>query len=444
MDASVHVQRKTWTVTSKVDASECFVYITLPGTTEFVTAGRFVLEPDRTGIPVGRFVYGKSYLKRARTVPIDPVELKLSKTTYRTTALKGVFGALRDAGPDYWGRRVIEKHAGVPQLGELDYLLFAPDDRAGALGFGLGPEPPASKRKFNKTLDLEKLLALAENIIADEEVVQGPEAEQVEDLMLIGTSMGGARPKAVVEDDDSLWIAKFNRPDDKWNHARTEHAMLVLARACGIESAESRIITVADRDVLLVKRFDREKTKNGYLRARMISGLTLLRTEDTHQHRDRWSYVLMAEELRRICANPKADAAELFRRMVFNALISNTDDHPRNHAAIAKNKDWRLSPAYDLTPSMPISLERRDLALTCGDWARYAHADNLLSQSPRFYLKRGEAQTLINAMEEQIKATWYETARHEGVSEKDCETISTAFAYPGFRLPLDAPEDVRA
>ncbi|MCB1864089.1 MAG: type II toxin-antitoxin system HipA family toxin [Chromatiales bacterium] len=426
-------------MTSSLGTTECFVYLTLPGTSEFVTAGKFVRELDRTGMPVGRFVYGKSYLKRPDAVPIDPVELKLGRTTYRTAALKGMFGALRDAGPDYWGRRVIEKHAGKPQLGELDYLLYAPDDRAGALGFGLGQEPPAPKRKFNKTLDLEKILALADTIIADEEPPQGPEAEQVEDLMLIGTSMGGARPKAVVEDDDGLWIAKFNRPDDKWNHARTEHAMLLLARACGIQSAQSKTITVGDRDVLLVKRFDREKTDEGYLRARMISGLTLLRTEDTHQQRDRWSYVLMAEELRRASSNPKNDAAELFDRMVFNALISNTDDHPRNHALIARDKDWRLSPAYDLTPSMPISMERRDLALSCGDWGRYAHAQNLVSQSQRFFVQRERADALITAMEEQISATWYETSRRAGVSEKDCETIKSAFAYPGFRLPVEAP-----
>jgi len=431
-------------VISKVGEQECFVYITLPGQTEFVTAGRFVLEPDRVGVPVGRFVYGKSYLERAEAVPIDPVELKLARTTYRTTALKGVFGALRDAGPDYWGRRVIEKHAGKPQLGELDYLLYAPDDRAGALGFGLGPKPPAPKRQFNKTLDLEKLIRLADAIIADEDVPQGPEADQIEDLMLIGTSMGGARPKAVVEDDNGLWIAKFNRPDDKWNHARVEHAMLVLARACGIQSAESRIITVGDRDVLLVKRFDREKAKGDYLRTRMISGLTLLRTEDTHQHRERWSYVLMAEELRRIVADPKHNAAELFRRMSFNALISNIDDHPRNHAMIAKDKDWKLSPAYDLTPSMPVSLERRDLAMTCGDAGRYAHAENLLSQSPRFYLKREEAEALITAMEEQIAASWYEIARREGVSEQDCGTIKTAFVYPGFRMPLEEQQQMES
>jgi len=435
----VPAQLKSWTVTSEPGATECFVYITLPGQTEFVTAGKFVLEPDRAGVPVGRFVYGRSYLERNDAVPIDPIELKLARTTYRTTALRGVFGALRDAGPDYWGRRVIEKHAGKPQLGELDYLLYAPDDRAGALGFGLGPEPPAPKRQFNKTLDLEKLLGLADAIIADEEVPEGPEADQVEDLMLLGTSMGGARPKAVVEDDAGLWITKFNRPDDKWNQARVEHAMLVLARSCGLASAESRIISVGNRDVLLVKRFDREKTKAGYLRARMISGLTLLRTEDTFQRRDRWSYVLMAEELRRISTNPKQDAAELFRRMCFNALISNIDDHPRNHAIIANDQNWKLSPAYDLTPSMPISVERRDLALSCGDLGRYAHAENLLSQSARFHLKRNEAGALIKEMEEKIAATWYETARREGVSERDCDQIKTAFVYPGFRLPLETP-----
>lgn len=424
-------------MTSKVGATECFVYIMLPGTTEFVTAGRFVLEPDRAGIPVGRFVYGNSYRANPDAVPIDPLELKLTDATYQTTALKGVFGALRDAGPDYWGRRVIEKHAGLPALGEIDYLLYAPDDRAGALGFGVGPKPPAPQRKFNKTLDLNKLIGLADAIIANEKVPDGPEAGQVEDLMLIGTSMGGARPKAVVEDDDGLWIAKFNRPDDKWNHARVEHSMLELARACGLTVAQSRVQTVGDRDVLLVKRFDREKIKEGYLRARMISGLTILRTEDTHQSRDRWSYVLLAEELRRISAQPKEDAAELFRRMVFNALISNTDDHPRNHAAIAKDKDWKLSPAYDLTPSMPVSVERRDLAMTCGDFGRYGNAMNMLSQCARFHLKHEDASAIIDAMEEQVKATWYATARREGVREQDCETISTAFAYPGFRLPLE-------
>lgn len=426
-------------MTSSPEPTECYVYIVLPGDTEFVTAGRFALSTDRRGMSLGRFVYGRTYLDRPEAVAIDPVELKLGNRTYQTTALKGVFGALRDAGPDYWGRRVIEKHARKPQLGELDYLLYSPDDRAGALGFGLNQTPPAPRREFNKTLALAKLQALADAIAADEDVAQGPEVDQVEDLMLIGTSMGGARPKAVVEDEEGLWIAKFNRPDDRWNTARVEHAALVLARTCGIQTAESKVVSVAGRDVLLVKRFDRWNTDNGYLRARMVSGLTLLRAEDSYLARDQWSYVLLAEEIRRICAEPRDDAPELFRRMCFNALISNIDDHPRNHAIIAKDQEWKLSPAYDLVPNAPVSIERRDLALICGDMGRYAHADNLLSQSVRFLVEREQAQVLVSEIEKRVKNTWYKIARAEGVSEKDCQQISGAFAYPGFRLENPVP-----
>ena len=416
---------------------ECYVYIFLPAETEFVTAGKFVLTKDRLDVSVGKFVYGQSYLARENAVPIDPFELNLSTKIFETRRLNGLFGALRDAGPDYWGRHIIEKHSGKTQLGELDYLLHSPDDRAGALAFGLNREPPAPRRRFNQTMDLEKLQTLANAVINDEDLLPDQETEQVQDLLLLGTSMGGARPKAVIEDNKGLWIAKFNRLDDRWNYARVEHAILVLARACGIQSAESRVETIGDRDVLLVKRFDREKTEEGYRRARMLSALTLLRSEDSYQDRDKWSYLLLVEELRRISSRERLDAHELFRRMCFNALISNTDDHPRNHAVIALKEHWRLSPAYDLTPSVPVNIERRDLALICGDAGRYANAKNLLSQSTRFMLTPQDAQAIIQTMEQTIADRWYEICRAEGVTEKDCERISGAFLYPGFRLLTD-------
>ena len=207
--------------------------------------------------------------------------------------------------------------------------------------------------------------------------------------------------------------------------------MLEPARHCGIHAARSRFEIVGGKDVLLVQRFDRERTTKGYVRARMISGLTLLRAEESPLHRERWSYILMAEELRRIVAEPKQDAAELFRRMCFNALISNTDDHPRNHALIAFDRDWRLSPAYDLTPSPSVS-HNRDLSMVCGDLGRYANANNLLSQSARFLLDHDEAKAMIASMTAQVRTTWYSTARAQGVSERDAETIKEAFAYPGF------------
>ena len=183
---------------------ECYVYIVFPGETEFLTAGKFVLSTDRHGVATGKFIYGRSYRARGNAVPIEPFELKLSASTFETQRRKGVFGALRDAGPDYWDRRVIEKHSGLAQLGELDYLLPSPDDRAGALGFGLNREPPAPRRRFNRTMDLERLQAVADAIIADEELPVSHDAEQAQALLLAGTAMGGARPKAVVEDGDGL------------------------------------------------------------------------------------------------------------------------------------------------------------------------------------------------------------------------------------------------
>ena len=248
---------------------EAYVYITPSGQTAAVTAGRFERTVDRNGVAVGRFVYSRRYRESADAVEIDPIELRLSRVAFETVRLNGIFGALRDAGPDNWGQRVIARHAGG-ELDELGYLLHSPDDRAGALGFGLGLEPPAPVRNFNKTWELEKLQALADAFVANE---PPQDASQGEELLLLGTSMGGARPKVVVEHDEALWLAKFNRLDDRWNMARVEHATLQLARRCGLQVAESQIVTVGSRDVLLVKRFDRARVTEGYTRARMVSAV---------------------------------------------------------------------------------------------------------------------------------------------------------------------------
>lgn len=412
----------------------CFVYITLPGQTDAVAAARFELTNTRQGEPLGRLIYGKSYLARAEAVPFEPLDLQLMERTFETLQLNGVFGALRDASPDFWGRRVIERHAGKPALTELDYLLLSPDDRAGALSFGLSASPPAPLRKYNQTLDLEHLQSLADAVLADDERGAGPGAMQLEELLLVGTSMGGARPKTVVEDDEGLWLAKFNRPDDKWNSARVEHAMLVLAAECGVHAALSKLVTVGGRDVLLVKRFDRQKVEAGYLRGRMVSALTLLRADELPNSRAHWSYLELVETLRRASSAAQRDAQELFRRACFNALISNSDDHPRNHALLAMDRSWGLSPAYDLNPTAPVSVERRDLAMVVGDWGRWANAQNLLSQAPRFLLTAGQAAAIISGLEAKVRADWHRVARRVGVTERDCAAISGAFCYPGFRL----------
>ena len=422
-------------MTSKTTTSSCFVYITLPGQTEPVTAARFELTQSRQGEALGRLVYGKSYLARPEALSLEPLELPLVEQTFETTQLNGVFGALRDASPDYWGRRVIERHAGKPALSELDYLLHSPDDRAGALSFGLAALPPPPLRKFNQTLELQRLQVLADAVLSADAGADAS-AVQVEELLLVGTSMGGARPKTVVEDEEGLWLAKFNRPDDKWNCARVEHAMLLLAAECGMRVAISRVVPVAGRDVLLVKRFDRQKTEAGYFRARMVSALTLLHADEMPNSRGRWSYLELVEALRRASATAQSDSEELFRRACFNALISNTDDHPRNHAVVAMDRKWGLSPAYDLTPTPLVSLERRDLAMVVGDAGRWANAQNLLSQASRFLLTPEQAVVIVNELEAKVRDGWYRIARRVGVTDRDCETISGAFCYPGVRQSL--------
>ena len=419
-------------------ASYCYVYITLPGAMQAVTAGRYEMTVDRRGTSVGQFLYGRTYVERPEAVDIDPVELRLARRRlYETTLNDGVFGSIRDASPDHWGRLVVQKALRVATLTEMDYLLQSADDRAGALSFGLNVVPPAPKRQFNKTLRLKELQAIALAILREKKELSGPEVQQVRKLLLDGSSlMGGARPKAVVEDHEGLWIAKFNRPDDSWNMARVEHALLLLAKSCGISVAESKLVSAGGRDVLLVKRFDREKTKDGYLRHRMVSALTLLRAEEKVSDRAKWSYPQLVEELRRVSASPKKDAEELFRRMCFNALVSNLDDHPRNHAAIAVGKGWRLSPAYDITPSRSVSQDHRDLAMTVGDFGRYASEQNLVSQCRRFLLSPEDAQAIIGDMQARVRATWHLTARKATVTVRDCKAIESAFVYEGFSFVL--------
>lgn len=414
--------------------SECFVYIVPPGETEFVTAGRFRISQSRDGYPLGEFVYGKRYMERPDAVELDPVELKLAQTRYETPRMAGFFGAIRDAMPDFWGRRVIERHAGKPKLDEFDYLMHGPDDRAGALGFGLNAEPPSPRRNFSRTLDLESLQKMADTIINDqpENIANQTDAQQVQELLFEGTSMGGARPKAVVEDDDGLWIAKFSSPQDRWNHPLIEHAFLNLARTCGLNVADSKITTVAGKDVLLVRRFDRDKADNGYRRHRMVSALTLLRSDDDQTARESWSYLLLADEIRRTSASPKVDLRELFARMCFNAIVSNLDDHPRNHAILAKDKDWRLSPAYDLTPTPEIAKDTRLLAMACGTQGRIARKQNLLTAAGRFLLSNEEAETMIDAMVIIVRTEWDATLRRAGASDKDCTSIASALIYEGF------------
>jgi serine/threonine-protein kinase HipA len=409
--------------------TECFVFLQMPGSLEVVTCARYALDPDRG---VGRFVYGRSYRERADALPIDPVHLKVTPQIYETAKLNGVFGALRDASPDAWGRMVIERLSGRIGLNEVDFLLESPADRAGALSFGLISTPPAPVREFNRVLQLAELREAARLLEEDPGAALPPQIRQVLDP---ATSMGGARPKNTVEDETGLWVAKFPSKTDRWNNAAVEAAMLRLAERCGIRIPEIRTERVGGESVLLLRRFDREKVEDGYLRHRMASGLTMLDADDSGTDLSNWSYLLLADELRRWSSRPDGDREELFRRMVFNAVISNNDDHPRNHAVVAASREWRLAPAYDLTPA-PQTAQERSLALTCGAHGRAACRENLVSAAGRFGLTREEADAIVDEIRNVVGRLWHTEVRAQGGSERDCERIASAFLHEGFEYPV--------
>ena len=248
--------------------------------------------------------------------------------------------------------------------------------------------------------------------------------------------MGGARPKTVVEDYDALWIAKFSRPQDRWNDPRVEHALLLLARECGIRAASSRIERAGDRDVLLVRRFDRERAGDdaGWLRHRMVSALTLLRADDSPTGRERWSYLALADEVRRASVRPRDDLRELFTRMCFNAAVSNLDDHPRNHAILARGRSWRLAPAYDLTPAPAPSMER-DLSMVCGPEGRRARKDNLVAGAGRFLMGQEQAEAIFAQVIRTVQACWQGAMGRAGVAAADRETVRSAFLPDGLFFP---------
>lgn len=402
---------------------QAYVYLQLPGTLNTVPAALLRVQTLPDGTQIGRFRYGDRYLQRQDAVALDPFQLPLDKTVREFTRLKGIPGAVRDAAPDAWGRRVIEHklERGAADLHEIDYLLHGPQDGAGSLSFGQTAQPPAPKRPYNRTHQLAELIAATQAIEAGR-----PVAAHVLEHLDPGTSMGGARPKATIEDAQCLWLGKFPAKDDRFNLQRVEYATLELARRCGLNVAHARLQAVGDGDVLMLQRFDREHTGQGYLRFGLVSGLTVLDCGDSHLDRGRWSYPLLADHLRRWSDKPEADCAELFRRMVFNAAVTNNDDHPRNHALLRRQTGWRLSPAYDLVPASVVSLERRDLALTVGTYGRTASLYNLLSQAGHFGLSAAEARAEIDQLVGVVRQ-WRDTFFACGVSARDVDFIAPAF-----------------
>ncbi len=413
-----------------------YVFVQLPSTREIVICGRYELE-EVGDEHLGRFVYGRTYLDRRDAVAIDPVNLPLKDTEFTTTKVDGMFGALRDTAPDTWGRMVIERRDRGREHNELDYLLGSSDVRVGALSYSPRQDVPAlDYSSTHSSEDLRAASAAADALEGEIEGEENPLLADLDRLLEPSSGMGGARPKTVIIEDGQLWVAKFPSRGDRWNNAIVEAAFLSLAGECGITVPETRIIALDGKKVLLVKRFDQEPRGKGYIRRLFLSAHSLLGLEESVTDRRGWSYTDLAHLLRRISSTPGEDATELFRRMVFNALVSNTDDHPRNHAMLGTaTGEWRLSPVFDLVPSSGRSLDDRSLAMTCGvtpGRERWANRLNLVSGAQHFDLGIEEADTLITAMKEIIVGRWEDHVRIHGGTAQDGRNIAHAIAYPGF------------
>ncbi|HKW82162.1 MAG TPA: HipA domain-containing protein, partial [Burkholderiaceae bacterium] len=367
----------------------------------------------------------------------DPFHLPLSTRPQKFTNLKGIPGAVRDASPDAWGRRVIQAKLQRPEadIREVEYLLNGPDDGAGNLSFGRTATPPAPRRAFNRTHQLPALVEAAEKLEED-----GRLPHEVLEELEPGTSMGGARPKVTVEDEHKIWLAKLPEKADRHNMQRIEYATLALARASGLRVCATRLERVGERHTLMLERFDREWNPDAkaYRRYGLVSGLTVIDAEDGYLGRERWSYLLLADELRRWSVKSNDDRRELFLRMVFNAMVTNTDDHPRNHALLQTSGGWRLSPAYDIVPVPMVSVERRELALEVGRFGRAASLYNILSRCDVFGLSKDEARALIDSMLAVVRG-WRGFFAERGIEQRSIDMLEQAMLPPSFFR--DTPPD---
>lgn len=419
------------------DEQACYVYIQLPGTMETVPCASLKVRTVGAGAFEGTLTYGKRYLARPEVVALDPFHLPLSTRPQKFTKLKGIPGAVRDASPDAWGRRVIQAKLQRPEadIQEMDYLLNGPDDGAGNLSFGRSVTPPAPRRPFNRTHQLPALIEATEKLEED-----GRLPHEVLEELEPGTSMGGARPKVTVEDGHKIWLAKLPEKADRHNMQRIEYATLELARAAGLRVCATRLEQVGARDALMLDRFDREwnPDANAYWRHGLVSSLTVIDAEDGYLGRERWSYPLLADELRRWSVKSNDDGRELFLRMAFNAMVTNNDDHPRNHALLQTRGGWRLSPAYDILPVPMVSVERRDLALEVGRFGRVASLYNILSRCDAFGLSKDEAKASIDSMLDVVRG-WREFFIQQGVEQRSVEMLEQAMLPPSFFR--DTPPD---
>jgi serine/threonine-protein kinase HipA len=405
---------------------DVFVYADLDGVAHLVGRLWARVRKNKEG---ATFEYDDTWLQNPNRFSLEPA-LKVGPGPFHTGADTPMFGAIGDSAPDRWGRALMrrmerrraEHERQTPRtLHEIDYLLLVDDEaRAGALRFAETEGGPflrqAEVKRIPPLVELPELLSAAEHVMED--------TDTEEDLRLLfapGSSLGGARPKASVRDKDGhLAIAKFPRKDDEINAVLWEAVALSLAHKAGIPVPTARVETVAEKPVLLLRRFDREGTR----RIPFLSAMSMLGAKDNETH----SYLEMVDALRQHGAAPKADMEALWRRIVFNILISNTDDHLRNHGFLYVGSDgWRLSPAYDLNP-VPVDVKPRILTTAINEEDTSASLSLAIEVAGYFELDEAEARE-IAAQVGKATSKWRDEAAEQGIARGEIDRVASAFEH---------------
>jgi serine/threonine-protein kinase HipA len=405
----------------------------LPGQSVAVPAGRLALLEDGLESMGSTFGYGRGYLARAGAIPVDPFSLPLSASPgdeklYEPPEGLRLFGAVRDAAPDFWGRRVIESKLQVPpnSLPESRYLLEAGSQRFGALDFRATPLSPESAGVLPPATDLRYLVEAADRIQQGE-----PVPAQLQALFEVAT-LGGARPKALVRHKGRHYLAKFPRATDPFDVPVIEHACLELARQCGLEVPATDLVTLPDRrTVMLIERFDRSVHDDGSVsRRHSVSALTMLGKHEQDSPNSTYSEIAQAISTFGADGHVQRDRTELFGRVAFNILVSNNDDHLRNHAFVWEPtvKGWRLSPLYDVVATPQLATERT-LHLSVGPRGRLARLDNLLEAHGAYGLLRHDAADVIARVASHVRE-WRTRFEGFGVSTQQCDRVQSAFMRP--------------
>ncbi len=374
------------------------------------------------------FEYEPSWLVRRDSFALDP-ELPLRRGTFHSQ--RPLFRAFTDPAPDRWGQTLLRRaeraratREGRPPrtLMAVDFLTRVDDEtRLGALRF---KDAPGSEREpflWSVGRPVPPVIELPRLLSATNRIIDNDETE--DDLLLVlapGTSLGGARPKASIRGTDGqLMIAKFPRKDDEWPVTQWEAVSLSLARSAGIQVPSFHVETVLNRPVLILERFDRQ----GASRVPFMSAMTALSADDNGAH----SYLEIVEVLRREGSRVAEDLRELWRRLVFNILVSNTDDHLRNHAFLRDEVGWHLAPAYDLNPT-PVDVKRRIHALAIDEADTTSSADTAFKVAPSFGLSLSESREIAREVGQVVKG-WRSPAERLGLKRKDVDRMQSAFEH---------------